>query len=945
MAQNTQKTSSSRSSGGKKTAPKAKAADQTAARRQIAGAVCLFAAFLMVLSFFNIDGFVLRFVKNTGKGLLGAGFFVLPFSLLAAGGILLLKPKKKKTAAIVLILILPLLLGMTAHVMTSGRKLPLNDIKSFYINGQTLKSGGALAGYLSSLISKAISPLGTGVLCGLLLVGDLAILFKVNPLSALAKIDLSAYFERKRRKREERARLREEQYEEEEIEEQPLRPAKGRRVMDIPLDGENRPKKQKGELIEMAPPNVSTPAEVLARQKGISKPQKNEEKSSYSNDTGLDYDGPILRDGLVMAAQSAIDREKKAYTERNFEMEMPDIEEFSEDDLFAAENEAYYDGGRMDSIEEKADDAPPFDMPHKTESPSQFYVGTPVGEEKADDSPLADRFDAVKAGGSPIEIKPRESVDTAFVPKPSVSPSGTVSSQPKQAENVPYSDKNDAEIAAMVEKHNAEEKKEYLYPPISLLKRIDKSGEDDGGETRMLAERLVDTLLSFGVDSKVIGVTKGPTVTRYELVLQRGTKFSRVSSLSEDIALALGAPSIRISTIPDKLAVGIEVPNRHQQTVTIREIIDSPEFKNHKSKICFPVGRDIANAKIVGDIGKMPHMLIAGTTGSGKSVCINSILISLLYKSSPEEVRLIMIDPKMIELGVYNGIPHLLIPVVTDPKKASGALNWAVGEMMRRYRLLSEMGVRDLASYNDEVRSRGEGEILPQIVIVIDELADLMFVAAKEVEEAIARIAQMARAAGMHLIIATQRPSADIITGIMKANIPSRVAFAVASQIESRIILDTPGAEKLIGKGDMLYAPLGVSKPMRVQGCFITTEEVEAVVEFIKRTSDADYKEDIIEHIENTAENAGKGTGAQSDAYDDSEDPLMDEAIKIVVETGQASTSMLQRKLKLGYSRASRLIDQMEERGIVGPFEGSKARKVNISRQDWQEMMLRKNGE
>lgn len=515
--------------------------------------------------------------------------------------------------------------------------------------------------------------------------------------------------------------------------------------------------------------------------------------------------------------------------------------------------------------------------------------------------------------------------------------------EPKKEDFVEITQKISQEIDEMLRLHK-EDEQSYMYPPISILKQSVPVVGDHGSEVKQLTDRLVDNLLSFGIDSKVVSVTRGPTVTRYELRLQRGVKFSRVQGLSDDIALSLGAASVRISTIPDKQAVGIEVPNRLQQVVTLRDILESREFTEHSSKICFPVGRDITNSNIVGDITKMPHMLIAGTTGSGKSVCINSIIISLIYKSSPEEVRLIMIDPKMIELGIYNGIPHLLIPVVTDPKKASGALNWAVSEMMRRYKLLSELGVRDLAGYNDEIEKRGDGEKLPQIVIVIDELADLMFVAANEVEEAIARIAQMARAAGMHLIIATQRPSADIITGIMKANIPSRIAFAVASQIESRIILDTMGAEKLIGRGDMLYAPLGAPKPMRVQGCFITTSEVEEVVSFVKKTSSPDYKNEIMEHIELAAENTGKRGGGGNtgiNATGDDEDSMMQSAIEVVVETGQASVSMLQRRLKLGYSRAARLVDQMEERGIVGPFEGSKPRQVLITRSEWQEMVLR----
>ena len=500
----------------------------------------------------------------------------------------------------------------------------------------------------------------------------------------------------------------------------------------------------------------------------------------------------------------------------------------------------------------------------------------------------------------------------------------------------------------------------YAYPPIDLLtqgKHASMAGAES--ELRESSACLLDTLESFNIDAQIIGIVRGPSVTRFELTIPRGIKISRVSALADDIALALGAANVRIAPIPDKSAVGIEVPNKTVNTVFIRECIGSNAFANAKSRLSFAVGKDITGRPVIGDIAKMPHMLIAGTTGSGKSVCINSMLISLLYKSTPEEVRLIMVDPKMVELGNYNGIPHLLIPVVTDPKKAAGALNWAVGEMERRYKLFADHQVRNLVGYNDLMRAEktkaeaaaAEGEtvtaeqyqVLPQIVIVIDELADLMMVAAKEVENSICRIAQKARAAGMHLVVATQRPSSDVITGIMKANIPSRIAFAVASQIESRIILDTTGAEKLIGKGDMLYAPLGEGKPLRVQGCFISNEEIESVIEKIKETSTAEYSEEILEHIERQAEQADSKSGGSAGDPGEDEDEMIEEAIDVIMESRQASTSMLQRRLKLGYSRAARIIDQIEERGIIGPFEGSKPRQILISREEWQEMKLRRN--
>ena len=485
----------------------------------------------------------------------------------------------------------------------------------------------------------------------------------------------------------------------------------------------------------------------------------------------------------------------------------------------------------------------------------------------------------------------------------------------------------------------------YQYPPLSLLK---EGPGDIGGEALVELnanrQRLDDTIHSFGIDANIVNVTRGPSVTRYELELDQGVRLNKLTNLADDIALALGASGVRIAPIPDQISmVGIEVPNKLVSPVNIHSVIGSREFTDSPSKVSFAVGKDIGGHCIVGNIAKLPHLLIAGTTGSGKSVCTNSLIISLLYKATPDEVRLIMVDPKMVELGIYNGIPHLLIPVVTDPKKAAGALQWAVTEMMKRYRTFAEVGVRDLAAYN-ALAARTEGMTkMPQIVVVIDELADLMLVAAKEVEDSICRVAQMGRAAGMHLVIATQRPSADVITGLMKANIPSRIAFAVASSMESRIILDNPGAEKLVGKGDMLYAPLGEGKPRRVQGCFIAPEEIERVVDFVKEKGETAYSEDVIRQIEQVVQEKDKKGGPAPEPADaDDGDELLPAAVEVVLETGQASVSMLQRRLKLGYSRAARLVDQMEERGIVGPFEGSKPRQLLIDKAKWQEMQMGK---
>ena len=507
------------------------------------------------------------------------------------------------------------------------------------------------------------------------------------------------------------------------------------------------------------------------------------------------------------------------------------------------------------------------------------------------------------------------------------------------------------EVSRQVEAELSEPEEQYQYPPITLLDAAEAGNfTEAGAEMRGNSKRLADTLRSFGVDAQPGDVVRGPSVTRYEFAQPQGVKLSKITNLSDDIALALGVGSVRIAPVPGKIsAVGIEVPNRAVTPVHIREVIESREFTGHKSAVAFAVGKDIGGNRIIGDIARLPHVLIAGTTGSGKSVCTNSLIISLLYKSTPEEVRFIMVDPKMVELAPYNGIPHLLIPVVTDPKKAAGALQWAVFEMMKRYKLFSENGVKELSAYNalaEQFQPDENGEQmkkLPSVVVVIDELADLMLVAAKEVEDSICRVAQMGRAAGVHLVIATQRPSADVITGLMKANIPSRIAFAVASSMESRIILDTPGAEKLVGKGDMLYAPLGEGKPRRVQGCFITAEEIERVVEFIKEKGEASYSEDVIRQIEQAVqEKDKKGVPAPDSAPADDGDELLPAAVEVVLETGQASVSMLQRRLKLGYSRAARLVDQMEERGIVGPFEGSKPRQLLIDKAKWQEMQMGK---
>lgn len=569
------------------------------------------------------------------------------------------------------------------------------------------------------------------------------------------------------------------------------------------------------------------------------------------------------------------------------------------------------------------------ELEEEPEEEPQSQKKTNLEKELFDENAFLDQLLAGQDSAQQEETKPEvgahDSVPDAESPK-------TVSEKPNK------------ETAQPLEIEVKKEEEEYHFPSIELLDDnpyLNKQSMDKN-QLKAKAMKLEETLRSFGVEARVVNIEQGPTVTRFELQPKSGVKISKIMGLADDIALNLAAKGIRIAPIPGKTVIGVEIANDKNTPVFVKEVISSKTFQEHPSKIAFAVGKDTTGKTIVGDIAKMPHVLIAGATGSGKSVCINTLITSILFKAHPNEVKLIMVDPKVVELGVYNGIPHLLIPVVTDPKKAAGALHWAVMEMLNRYKLFADNGVRDIKGYNEFVRKNREEElVLPQIVIIIDELADLMMASPKEVEEYICRLAQLARAAGMHLVIATQRPSVDVITGLIKANVPSRIAFAVSSQVDSRTILDGAGAEKLLGKGDMLYYPVGETKPLRVQGSLITDKEVERIVNVVKATAQVNYNEDIMEHVENTqsSENAKEDNGA-SDA-----DELLPQAIEIVVDCGQASTSMLQRRLKLGYSRAARIVDQMEERGIVGPSEGSKPRQVLISKEQLNEMTLRETME
>ena len=596
------------------------------------------------------------------------------------------------------------------------------------------------------------------------------------------------------------------------------------------------------------------------------------------------------------------------------------------------------------------DDTPPFDIPGVKIETVKAFTPTPAPEKAADVKPQKQEksdLETIFGDTSAVDDAVRKFAEEQ-----------RAKAEKNGSEVLPDGSEAEIEIsrtpAAPGENAVPEiVKKEYRFPPISLLK-LDTSPKnvDISDELHTNAQKLVETLRSFKVRTRIVNVSRGPAITRYELAPEEGVRVRAIANLVDDIALNLATTGVRIEApIPGKAAVGIEVPNKTVSTVYLRELVDTETFRKAQSKLNVSLGVDVAGDPVFLDIAKMPHLLIAGATGMGKSVCINSIITSLLYKAKPEEVKLILVDPKKVELNIYNGLPHLLVPVVSDPKKAAGSLHWAVTEMERRFELIEDVGVRDVKNYNNVTKDDPDREFLPQIVIIIDELADLMMTAPDDVEESICRLAQKARAAGMHLIIGTQRPSVDVITGLIKANVPSRIAFTVASQTDSRVVLDMAGAEKLIGRGDMLYAPVGASKPIRVQGAFVSESEVENIVTFIKDNDGgkAEYSSDIMDSIERAAAACGSGKkgGLQldEDGNDDGGDPMLKQAIELAIESGKISTSLIQRRLSLGYGRAAKLIDAMEKRGIVSPPEGQKPRTVLITKQQYMEMVVNRSEE
>lgn len=866
--------------------------------------------FLVIATMTDAAGEFGHMIGNALKGLFGFMAYILPFYLIVFGVLLFARKTSHFSVKTFLLLLLILLMLAT---MNSIHFLDMEDlsvnmkaIKAFYTSGETLLSGGVFGMVLASLLVKWLGVAGCWIFT--LVTVTVCLLFLINT-------PISRFFTKIAEKVEERKLVKEHAH--------------------LDLDTEDEQGIQVAMML----------AENGSEKKSIDR------REEYLKSGGL-LQGKTL---LAAAAEN---------TERKRELKIVNSS--------ILENDEQIMPGKSPELNERMPDSD-FILPHETYiPPSQaagimdepHSTGNNVLKYMTDDSLFGRNHSTSKGFGLETQNSTAEGfgINGVAVSQPgfglglekaetenpgSVSPgnsrtqkTGTTKQEIAQPgtpdkEIIEKLTNKEAKTAMLTtEEINAQQvPKVYKKPPISLLEKPTGGSRTSNSVLAAKAQKLEETLKNFHVDARVIQVTQGPTVTRYEIQPAVGVKVSSIVRLSDDIALNLEAKSIRIEApIPGKAAVGIEVENDSVTMVRLREIIDSEAFRKSKSKITFAVGKDISGNAIVADLKTMPHLLIAGSTGSGKSVCINSIITSFIYKANPDEVKLILIDPKVVELGNYNGIPHLMIPVVTDPSKAAAALNWAVAEMTDRYKKFAENGVRDLEAYNEFEKANGEEEkIMPQVVIIIDELADLMMAAPSQIEESICRLAQMARAAGMHLIVATQRPSVDVITGVIKANIPSRIAFAVSSQVDSRTILDMQGAEKLVGKGDMLFNPMGMGKPIRVQGTFISDGEVNKVIEFAKSQVDQNansYNEDVLTRIERSN---------VQDSADDT-DELLPDAIELVVRSGQASVSMLQRRFRIGYNRAARIVDMMEVRGIVGPQDGSRPRQVLMTEEEFENM-------
>ena len=833
------------------------------------------------------------------------------------------KPKRIIRNTIISLVILVLMISAAVQIFVVGP--PASDgffdfFRDLYTNGIDFRGGGVAALFIGSPL-LLLGKVGAGIIIVLLalvyflIISKLTVVDLLHHLSDPIKKTKDKAVEHHRRRAEEKA-LAEEEFERleqerilAEIEADVAKQENAERLARIAHSVDDDVKAAKAADItpDAAGQNVAPVEEKKPEPRNILQEQS-EDSTEYLK---VVQDFVMQRNKTILDAAEAEERDPLEDTDGELVPIMDAINRFKEEQP-------------APEPVKKIVDAPKADISTSDEAELPFDIDDVVPQ-AAPVAPMTGRIPQ-------IDKKPEPA--TAPQTKPVAAPEPKPTTVIRSKDNDPQVKLSDV----------------YTLPPVTLLNPVEKkiTQQDIESEIKRNSDTLVETLKSFGVQTKIVGVSRGPSVTRYELQPAPGVKISKITNLVDDIALNLAAAGVRIEApIPNKAAVGIEVPNKQKDTVYFRELVDTPDFKkSFDKKLETVLGKDISGETVTCNVAKMPHLLIAGTTGSGKSVCVNSIIMSILMKSTPDEVRLIMVDPKKVEFMMYNGIPHLLIPVVTDPKKAAGALAWAVNEMLNRYKMFSENNVRDFSGYNELAADPDSGlKKMSHIVIFIDELADLMMASPKDVEDSIVRLAQMARAAGMHLVIATQRPTVNVVTGLIKANIPSRIALMVASQMDSRVILDGGGAEKLLGNGDMLYMPVGMPKPVRVQGCYVSDKEVERTVEFIKQTFAAEYDESIIEEIERQTEMVGAadGKGSSSGSSDgdiDDSDEKLEEAIDLVVEAGIASTSSLQRALKLGYGRAARLIDTMEKMGVVGPFEGSKPRQVLMTKQEWYERKL-----
>ena len=895
--------------------------------------------FLIVATFSGGAGQFGEMIGNGLKGILGAIAYVFPFYIILYGVLLFAKKtvhiSLKSGALIFIILLMMTIMNSVRFIDVKAIELTWQAMKAFYTTGVHLTSGGFIGMISASFLIKWLGVVGCWIFA--VVVTSIALLLLINtPVSRLiTKIS---------DKMEERRLLKEHAHLDYMSEDE-----QGIQVAMEELAPKKLPSKRQKKVLNSS---VLEDKEDISSQNPSARPVSAD--SGIMSGEGIVSQPEIIISGNIQEEESpaeAPEIPKREYIPPsqveplNQEKKNSILKYMSDDSLFGRkpsnsmglENKADYGAGfGLDGMPAGSGASGTTGLTGLTglagmDSLDAGHVDRDIREEI---SPVSGSNRFINRSGQKID--PGAPTSAASAVSASASSASAESGGTPAAELQPKLTNKEAREAMLTTEEldqAAKPVKVYHKPPLDLLTRSAGGAKTNSKLLQAKAMKLEETLKNFHVDARVVQVTQGPTVTRYEIQPAVGVKVSSIVRLADDIALNLEARSIRIEApIPGKAAVGIEVENDAVSMVKLRDIIDSKPFQSAKSKITFAVGKDISGNAIVADLKSMPHLLIAGSTGSGKSVCINSIILSLLYKATPDEVKLILVDPKVVELGNYNGIPHLLIPVVTDPSKAAAALNWAVAEMTDRYKKFAEAGVRDLESYNESARADGEEDkVMPQVVIIIDELADLMMAAPSQIEESICRLAQMARAAGMHLIVATQRPSVDVITGVIKANIPSRIAFAVSSQVDSRTILDMQGAEKLVGKGDMLFNPMGMGKPIRVQGTFVSDSEVHGVIQFVKsqvENSVNSYNEEILTRIERT------GSSSQAEETDD----LLPEAIDLVVRSGQASVSMLQRRFRIGYNRAARIVDMMEARGIIGPQDGSRPRQVLMTEEELEQM-------